>query len=55
MLQHCGPCQMYNAKKLDKCPHEMQSVKVPKEAWSQIVEIITEFLHWQYSECEFEM
>ena len=39
-LKYCGPCQMYSMKKLDKCPHEMQPVKVPKEAWSQIGEIL---------------
>ena len=35
-LKYCGPCQLNSTKKLDKCPHEMQPVKVPKEAWSQI-------------------
>ena len=35
-LKYCGPCQLNSLKKLDKCPHEMQPVKVPKEAWSQI-------------------
>ena len=38
-LKCCGPCQMFSTKKLDKCPHEMQPVKVPKEAWSQIGKI----------------
>ena len=35
-LKYSGPCQLNSTKKLDKCPHEMQPVKVPKEAWSQI-------------------
>ena len=30
---------MNNRKKLDKCPHEMQSIKVPNEAWKQISEL----------------
>ena len=42
-LKYCGPCQVYSTKKLDKCPHEMQPVNVPKEAWSQIGKIFTHF------------
>ena len=35
-IKYCGPCQMNNYKKIDKCPHEMQPVKVPHEVWKQI-------------------
>ena len=44
-LKYCGPCQMFSTKKLDKCPHEMQPVKVPKEAWSQIGKIFKYISH----------
>ena len=35
-IKYCEPCQMINTRKLDKCPHEMQPVKVPEAAWKQI-------------------
>ena len=35
-IKYCKPCQMINTKKLDKCPTEMQPVKVPRQAWKQI-------------------
>ena len=35
-IQFCGPRQMNNTKKLDKCPYEMQMVKFPNQAWKQI-------------------
>ena len=35
-IKYCEPCQMINTKKLDKCPTEMQLVKIPRQAWKQI-------------------
>lgn len=32
-IKYCEPCQINNHKKIDKCPTEMQPVKVPCEAW----------------------
>ena len=32
----CDPCQRNNTHKLEKCPHQMKSIKVPNEVWSQI-------------------
>ena len=38
-IKYCELCQMNNHKKLDKCPTEMQPVKVPQHAWKQIGKI----------------
>ena len=33
-IKYCEPC--LNTHKLEKCPHEMQPLAVPKQSWAQI-------------------
>ena len=35
-IKYCEPCQKNNTCKLEKCPHEMQLIAVPKQSWAQI-------------------
>ena len=35
-IKYCEPCQHNNTRKLEKCPHGMQSIKIENKVWSQV-------------------
>ena len=35
-IKYCEPCQRNNTHKLKKCPHQMKSIKIKQEVWTQI-------------------
>ena len=37
-IKYCKPCQKNNTQKIDKCGHEMKSIKIEQEVWTQIGE-----------------
>ena len=36
LLKYCEPCQMNSYRRLEKCPHELKPILVPKSSFSQI-------------------
>ena len=41
--KYCETCQMNSTRKLHKCPHEMQPIKVSPKVWSQIGNLLELF------------
>ena len=35
-IKYCLKCQLNSVNKLEKCPHELQPIKVPSKVWAQI-------------------
>ena len=36
LIKYCKPCQMNSIHKMEKCPHEITSIPIRGQVWSQI-------------------